>query len=271
MNKTFFDFGSTLTSLDLNLILATHSGIGVIAGFDRGIITGNKLTITSDSPININQPGNADLDNEAILKIYQTCVARDGNIFVSTDKDILVSPISGSKNRYNEVLLFAQHTPVTDPVVNPVNLVAYWNTGSTSFYTSVYEPYTKHIDSVDKIFDISIDNLEGLLRELSFYNPSNMTLLGIYGTYSNQDTKLEESFGLPILAGGFPTALPKTDRVINLLRSMVIQHNEYSRAITSLQSKVTQLELDVTNSVSRLDDAIRRIGAIEAKSDIQNQ
>lgn len=266
MNKTFFDFGSNLTSSDLNLVLASHRNVGVVTGFNRGVVTGNKLKIISDDYIQINQPGNSELDNEPIQRIYQACIARDGSTYLSTDQELHIAPIAGSKVKYEEVLLFAQHNPVFDPVVNPVNLVAYWNTSQSSFYSNIYEPYTKNLTEVDQVFDVSKEVLENLLKRLSFYNATNMVLLGIYGTYSNTVTHIEESFSLPILAGGFPSVLPKSDRVINLLRTLVIHKKEYEETVISLNKRVKQLEDVSETCVSQIQSLISRLGQLEAKT-----
>ncbi|MER8322217.1 hypothetical protein ABS243_18755, partial [Acinetobacter baumannii] len=53
----------------------------------------------------------------------------------SDEQTITIENIQGTQGSTEEVLLFAVHTTISEPVDNPVDFVAYWNESSESFYT----------------------------------------------------------------------------------------------------------------------------------------
>lgn len=69
------------------------------------------------------------------------CIARDGMIFISDAATIRISNIEGSKGSNEDVIVFAYHTPLEEPVQNPVQFRAFWNE-SNSFYSL----YKKSVD-----------------------------------------------------------------------------------------------------------------------------
>lgn len=58
------------------------------------------------------------------------CISRDGYVFISDEQTLTIENIQGTQGSTEEVLLFAVHTTISEPVDNPVDFVAYWNESS---------------------------------------------------------------------------------------------------------------------------------------------
>ncbi len=265
MIKTLFSYESDLTSLDLNLIVSTLLGVGVVNGFDNGVINGNKLILTSESINPVSQPA-TELSIEPLEKVSHACVSRNGSLYVNDGDTIEVSPIEGSKNKHNEVLLFANHHYTPYPVVNPINLIAYWNPLQISFYEEVYHKYTSGDTSLEQLTKLSLNSLNELLSKLSFYREDSMVLLGVYGTHVDQVTGEQVKINMPIYGNRFPTVISKQDTIIPILKKLMVHQTTYESTVANLLTKVNELTTSSTNLVNRVDDAIRRIGALEAST-----
>lgn len=264
MIRTLFGFENTLKSNDLNLLASLRGGVGVINGFSKGLIEGNRLEIglrNSTLRNNIYQPSWDNIE-DPIPFVTHSCIARDGSIYVSSDAYLKVEPILGSKHKLTEVLLFAVHQPVNDPVVNPVTLVAYWNPTTISL-AEIYKQYTNP-STVGDIYKLSTRSFDTILSGLSFYNKETMVLIGVYGKVLNTDTKVFEDFSLPI-SDNFPSVLPETDAINNLLETLIIHKTEYEKSVGDLYDKLTTLTLDFENINRRLDEVTRRLGLVESK------
>lgn len=263
MIKTLFNYESDLTSLDLNLIVSTLLGVGVVNGFDNGTINGNKLILTSDSINPVSQPA-TDISIEPLERVSHACVSRNGSLYVNDQNTLDVSPIEGSKSKYNEVLLFANHQYIPYSVVNPVNLIAYWNPLQISFYEELYKKYTTGDISLEQATRLSSNSLEELLSKLSFYNKDSMVFLGVYGTYVDNVTGEQIKVSTPIYGNKFPTAISKQDAIIPILNRLVVHQTTYEANVANLTNRVNDLMVSNQNLSNRLDDAVRRIGALEA-------
>lgn len=263
MIKTLFNYESDLTSLDLNLIVSTLLGVGVVNGFDNGTINGNKLILTSDSINPVSQPA-TDISIEPLERISHACVSRNGSLYVNDQDTLEVSPIGGSKSKHNEVLLFANHQYIPDSVVNPVNLTAYWNPLQISFYEELYKKYTTGDISLEHATRLSNNSLDELLSKLSFYNKNSMVFLGVYGTYVDKVTGEQIKVSTPIYGNKFPTVVSKQDAIIPILNKLLVHQTTYETNVIKLTNQVSGLGVSNENLSKRLDDAIRRIGVLEA-------
>lgn len=224
--KTLFGYGSQLNSRDLNLALASLIGVGPICGFNEASIDGNILKLLSTnlgSNSGIYKPVMWDRVRSRFInqlesgghsaQILHGCIARDGSLYLDDNQNISVS-ILNDKVTFNEVLLFAQHISVADPIENPVNLVAFFNTTSDSFYTKFYLPSIS--GDLSKLYNTDIDNTVSFsrLESLAFSSiPSgnvsleNSVLVGIYGTGINQNSSSIEKFSIVPYNSQFPTKL----------------------------------------------------------------
>lgn len=224
--KTLFEYGSQLNSRDLNLALASLIGVGPICGFNEVKIDGNLLKVLSTE---IGQSSgiyrhlfwdkvksrfvNQLEDGGNIAQIQHACIARDGYMYIDDTPDLQIH-IQNSKVVNNEVLLFAQHIAVSDPVDNPVNLVAYYNISTTSFYQNFYLPQLTgdltlfYSNSGNP--DISFKKLEDqafVSIPSSNVVKENSVLIGIYGTGFNGNTNTQENFSIVPYNGEFPTKI----------------------------------------------------------------
>lgn len=224
--RTLFEYGSRLNSRDLNLALASLVGVGPICGFNRVNIEGNTMNILSPElsdtsgiykhvlwdKVNsrfINQLE----DGGNTQRILHGCIARDGSLYLDGNSSIVVN-IQNYKGLLNEVLLFAQHTSVSDPIDNPVNLVAYYNTTTNSFYQDFYKPVmtgdlTLLYDNshTSKINFKKLENKAFSSIPQGNISINNSVLVGIYGTGVNQDTGLVEDFVIVPYHSQYPTSI----------------------------------------------------------------
>jgi hypothetical protein len=269
MIKTLFNYEAGLTSLDLNLVVSTLLGVGVVNGFDNGVIQGNKLVLTSNSVNPVSQPA-TDLSIEPLVKVSHACVSRNGSLYINDNDTLEVSPIGGSKNKYDEVLLFANHQYTAYPVVNPINLVAYWNPLNISFYEQLYKRYSTGNIKLEEVTHLSKLNIDELLGKLNFYNQSSMVFLGVYGTHVDSTTGDQIKVSVPIYGNKFPTVISPQDVIIPILNKLLVHQTTYETNVANLTNQVNQLRVSNENLVNRLDDAIRRIGAIEASASKTN-
>lgn len=264
MIRTLFNFESPLKSGDLNLLASLRGGVGVVNGFSNGLIEGDKLIISSTDSYdnNLYQPS-WDVSEDPVNLIKHSCIARDGSFYINSDSRITVEPILGSKNKFTEVLLFAVHQSVNDPVVNPVTLVAYWNPTTISL-SDIYKQYSNPSTIEDIYNKLSLSSFDTLLNSLSFYKKETMVLIGVYGKTLNTNTMVYEDFSLPI-SDTFPSVVPKNDPINNLLKTLIIHKAEYEKSVGELYDKLTTLSLDFENVNRRLDEITRRVGLIESK------
>ena len=258
--KSFFRYEGRISSHELALAISLTCGVGPLCGFGRGAISGNgiKLYPTSE-PGNDDDPTNHILDR--ITKRYLVKphdlgespdtkfagVTRDGTLFLADDPYIDIPSISGIKGNINEVLVFAIHTPITEPIENPVNFVAYWNEASIDFYT-LYK------QSIDAYYPEPLDkravgvmngnpnsrnlNYHSLLNQVEnscpFYKANKQTavLIGIYGTGTDAITKKKENFAIVPYEGQFPQPLDYN----------IAEKNNLFNSIINLEKKVGGLD-----------------------------
>ena len=275
--KTYFNYNQVIASKDICEAISMVHGAGPIVGFGSGTIdqTNGKLKVKAlpdeSDPIYLTMKGRLSQWN-----IYKGAnspeadqtnfagITRDGYVFGSDDEQIEVS-IQGSKGTYDEVILFAYHTPVTEPVENPVNFLAFWSESSDSFY----DLYKKSQDPYYpvKVSDRNI-NIEGndgtgstlnydylntkVLSACTYYatNSSSLVLMGIYGTGTNPVTgEAGDKFALVPYNGDFPAKMNYTlgihssikqsiSRIENILGVNTSTSQEGTTSITELLSQM---------------------------------
>lgn len=259
--KTLFEYGSQLNSRDLNLAIASLVGTGPLFGFNDGTINGTTLNIrtTYNSDIlgvykhvmwnlvksrfiNQSEPGGN------IKQLQHGCLARDGYMYLESDQDISVL-ILNNRVVNNEVLLFANHISVSEPIDNPVNLVAYFNTSSDSFYNNYYLPQLNgDLQSVYNTKSDSTVNFESLENQafnsipVGNISKENSVLIGIYGVGLNQNTGAQEKFSIVPYGGQFPVSIPYNILVHNYVNNLVNKITQLEGNLNSLITRVNQLE-----------------------------
>lgn len=257
MERTLFDFEAKLRSGDLNLLASIRGGVGAVNGFNKGSIEGTNLVLTSDHPNYLVQPSYGEGDDIPI--IYHSCIARDGSIYINSNEVIEVKPIKGTKAKLNEVFLFATHQPISEPVVNPIILEAYWNNTNVSLST-IYNKYAK-LSTVEELLTSTINTeLNTILSNLSYYNANSMVLVGIYGTAATAAGSDPVNFSLPVY-GSFPTVIPKSDAIFRLLNNLVNQQVKNSEDIASLKT----LQASIVELTAEINLLSGRVGILEAK------
>lgn len=285
--KTYFNYNQVIASKDICEAIAMVHGAGPIVGFGSGTIdqTNGKLKVKAlpdeSDPIYLMMKGRLSQWN-----IYKGAnspeadqtnfagITRDGYVFGSDDEQIEVS-IQGSKGTYDEVILFAYHTPVTEPVENPVNFLAFWSESSDSFY----DLYKKSQDPYYpvKIADRDI-NLEGndgtgstlsydnlitkVLSACTYYqsNSSSLVLMGIYGTGTNPVTgEAGEKFALVPYNGDFPAKMNYTFGIHSSMKQSIsriekilgVNTSTSQEGTTSITELLSQMKAEIMAEVSK--------------------
>ena len=261
--KTYFRFGDNIASKALVEAISSTVGVGPFAGFSSATISddNSKLTIKAGNSSDKSSANSLlkTVFSDRILSRYITkyeaaenpdvnfgCISRDGYIYCSPNTTMELA-IQGTKGSLNEVLVFAKHTKVTEPVDNPVEFEAYWNPSSISFYelykksTDPYyptvsgsrsinfndnDPLTKVVSSVDSRQLYSYEYLlSQVVSALSNYSSENMVLVGIYGTGTDVLSSTVENFAIVPYNSKWPTSIPY-NQAIHLTLKESISHIE---------------------------------------------
>lgn len=275
--KTYFKYGDTIASKAMVEAISSTIGVGPFAGFASGIISDNNRTLTIKA-------GNA-ADKSAVNNLIKTvisdrilsryitkyepdenadvnfgCISRDGYIYCSPNTTMELS-IQGIKGSLNEVLVFAKHTKVTEPVDNPVEFEAYWNESSVSFYElykkaidpyyqseaeinlEANDPLTKVVSSADQRQYYSYEYLVSLVANVvPSYSSDNMVLVGIYGT--NLDTTNRESFAIVPYNSTWPTSIPYNQAIHTTLKASIKRIEDILSGVTSSVNDFLNDELE---------------------------
>ena len=283
--KTYFNYNQVIASKDICEAISMVHGASPIIGFGSGTIdqrTG-KLKVKSlpDESDPIYSQINGRLKQWNIYKganspeADQTNFAgitRDGYVFGSDEEQFEVV-IQGSKGTYNEVLLFAYHTPVTEPVENPVTFLAFWSESSESFYElykkSLYPDYPVKVADRSSSFenhdgtDTNI-NYETLITKVTaactYYqnNSNSLVLIGIYGTGTNSVTgKSGEKFALVPYNGDFPAHMNYTPGIHSSVKQSIsriekilgVNSSQSEEGTTSIDELLNQMKAEIMAEV----------------------
>ena len=243
--KTYFDYEGIIKSKDAAEAIAAPIGIGPFCGFGSAVITNNAITISpngkSTSPAYLAM-------KDRIIARYMTkasdsgegpevnfgCIARDGMIFISDAATISIPNIEGSKGSNEDVIVFAYHTPLEEPVQNPVQFRAFWNE-SNSFY-SLYKksvdplyPSAKESRNLSKINVLEDTELtyESLANRAmasvaqGLVDKSSMVLVGIYGQGINSMDNTVEKYSIVPYGGRFPQPVEYNTAIHGIQQSNV--------------------------------------------------
>ena len=274
--KTYFDYGAPISSKNSAEAIAVTKGTGPILGFGSATINQPNNTIVINPLPNQADPmynimvgrrkqwyiTKSSTDSEAPQANF-VGIAKDGTIFSSDSASIQLS-INGSRGRFNEVLVFAYHTTVLEPIENPVTFIALWSEGEESFY----ELHKKSIDpyfplpenqrelsfiKVDGTSEISYDSLEEKVKSACTYyynNPESLVLMGIFGTGDNPVTGVtNEPFALVPYDGSFPNHMNYTPSI----------HNSLKESISRLESIVGKNTSPNRDGITTLDDLLNNL------------
>lgn len=229
--KTYFDYEGIIKSKDAAEAIAAPVGIGPFCGFGSATIVNNAITLLPNG-----EPTSPAYQaiKDRILSRYMTkaadsgegsdtnfgCIARDGTIYISDSANISIPNIEGSKGSNEDVIVFAYHTPLEEPVQNPVQFRAFWNE-SNSFY-SLYKksvdplyPTPKDSRNLSKTNVLEDNELsyESLVNRAmasvsqGLVDKSSMVLIGIYGQGTNSMDNTVEKYSIVPYAGKFPQSV----------------------------------------------------------------
>lgn len=243
--KTYFDYEGIIKSKDAAEAIAAPIGIGPFCGFGSAVITNNAITISPNGEPT--SPAYLAMKDRIIAR-YMTkasdsgegpevnfgCIARDGMIFISDAATISIPNIEGSKGSNEDVIVFVYHTPLEEPVQNPVQFRAFWNE-SNSFY-SLYKksvdplyPSAKESRNLSKINVLEDTELtyESLANRAmasvaqGLVDKSSMVLVGIYGQGINSMDNTVEKYSIVPYGGRFPQPVEYNTAIHGMQQSNV--------------------------------------------------
>ena len=163
--ETYFNYEQALTSKKLVEAISIPHGIGPFCGFNSWKLTADGKSIQLDSSA-VNSPSYRwSLEREALWRKYSHrvfrnglgiginfgCISRDGYIYVddATTKTIL---IEGTKGSNSDIIVVAIHTPMSEPIENPITFRAFWSQATESIYTTYYEDLKPNYPSSPRYF-----------------------------------------------------------------------------------------------------------------------
>lgn len=243
--KTYFDYEGIIKSKDAAEAIAAPIGIGPFCGFGSAVITNNAITISPNGEPT--SPAYLAMKDRIVTR-YMTkasdsgegpevnfgCIARDGMIFISDAATINIPNIEGSKGSNEDVIVFAYHTPLEEPVQNPVQFRAFWNE-SNSFYSlykkSVDPLYpsakdTRNLSKINVLEDTELTYESLANRAMAsvaqgLVDKSSMVLVGIYGQGINPMDNTVEKYSIVPYGGRFPQPVEYNTAIHGMQQSNV--------------------------------------------------
>lgn len=226
--KTYFDYEGIIKSKDAAEAIAAPVGIGPFCGFGSATIVNNAITLLPNG-----EPTSPAYQaiKDRILSRYMTkaadsgegpdtnfgCIARDGTIYISDSANISIPNIEGSKGSNEDVIVFAYHTPLEEPVQNPVQFRAFWNESNTfySLYKKSVDPLyptpkdSRNLSKTNVLEDNELSYESLVNRAMAsvsqgLVDKSSMVLIGIYGQGTNSMDNSVEKYSIVPYAGKFP-------------------------------------------------------------------
>lgn len=273
--KTYFKYEGIIKSKEAAEAIAAPSGLGPFCGFGSAIINGSRLTI---SPTGVAGSKYSEVIKDRILARYMTkvsedgelpdinfgCISRDGYVFISDEPTITIENIQGTQGSTEEVLLFAVHSPISEPVDNPVDFIAYWNESGESFYElfkksrDIYYPIAKENRKPNILDNDAYSNnsftlgylLDMVESACPYYanNKNTTVLIGIYGRGTDVMTKRNENFAIVPYQGKFPE-IPYTTAA----------HSMLTESIRNLEDINKGFPIDGQGIKEYIDDQIKKL------------
>lgn len=269
MMKNYFEYNSQISSIELAQAIASPIAPGPFAGFSYAEIieeSGKATILRVHSKPDLTMKGQCNylesIDNIVRRNISKLntgsgvsssyinfgCIARDGSIHTSAQEIIDVT-IQGEKGTLNEVLLFAEHIPVTEKIENPITFIAEWNNSDAD--NSLYKLYKSSVNpqlgsdilnqDPSKDSTLSYDHLNNKLKQVSTYasKESSLVFIGAYGTGVN-DLGDVEDFALVPYFGKFPVELSYNTYIHNILFNSI---SALQRATQTVKRTLGMVEL----------------------------
>lgn len=243
--KTYFDYEGIIKSKDAAEAIAAPIGIGPFCGFGSAVITNNAITISPNgeptSPAYLAMKDriiarymNKASDSGEGPEVNFGCIARDGMIFISDAATISIPNIEGSKGSNEDVIVFAYHTPLEEPVQNPVQFRAFWNESNSFFslYKKSVDPLYPSAKESRNLSKINVlENTELTYESLAnramasvaqgLVDKSSMVLIGIYGQGINSINNTVEKYSIVPYGGRFPQPVEYNTAIHGIQQSNV--------------------------------------------------
>lgn len=242
--KTYFDYEGIIKSKDAAEAIAAPIGIGPFCGFGSAVITNNAITISPNGEPT--SPAYLAMKDRIIAR-YMTkasdsgegpevnfgCIARDGMIFISDAATISIPNIEGSKGSNEDVIVFAYHTPLEEPVQNPVQFRAFWNESKPfySLYKKSVDPLYPSAKESRNLSKINVEDTELTYESLAnramasvaqgLVDKSSMVLVGIYGQGINSMDNTVEKYSIVPYGGRFPQPVEYNTAIHGIQQSNV--------------------------------------------------
>lgn len=242
--KTYFDYEGIIKSKDAAEAIAAPIGIGPFCGFGSAVITNNAITISPNGEPT--SPAYLAMKDRIIAR-YMTkasdsgegpevnfgCIARDGMIFISDAATISIPNIEGSKGSNEDVIVFAYHTPLEEPVQNPVQFRAFWNESNPfySLYKKSVDPLYPSAKESRNLSKINVEDTELTYESLAnramasvaqgLVDKSSMVLVGIYGQGINSMDNTVEKYSIVPYGGRFPQPVEYNTAIHGIQQSNV--------------------------------------------------
>lgn len=244
--ETYFNYEQALTSKKLVEAISIPHGIGPFCGFNSWELTADGKSIQLDSSA-VNSPSYRwSLEREALWRKYSHrvfrnglgiginfgCISRDGYIYVddATTKTIL---IEGTKGSNSDIIVVAIHTPMSEPIENPITFRAFWSQATESIYTTYYEDLNPTILQAQGTFS-NLYSLEKWVESSlgnNTWDSNTMCIIGIYGQGNNPNTKATESFAIVPYEGQLTYNISLTQGTMNYIEKTL-------KALTTLTEGV---------------------------------
>lgn len=243
--KTYFDYEGIIKSKDAAEAIAAPIGIGPFCGFGSAVITNNAITISPNGEPT--SPAYLAMKDRIIAR-YMTkasdsgegpevnfgCIARDGMIFISDAATISIPNIEGSKGSNEDVIVFAYHTPLEEPVQNPVQFRAFWNESNSlySLYKKSVDPLypsakeSRNLSKINVLEDTELTYESLANRAMAsvaqgLVDKSSMVLVGIYGQGINSMDNTVEKYSIVPYGGRFPQPVEYNTAIHGIQQSNV--------------------------------------------------
>ena len=281
--STYFNYEQNIGSKSLVEAISSPKGIGPFCGFGGHSLNleGNTITLTPE-------PGNSTSEdipfynqfryiirdrikarnlfkNEGSTNIVYNgttkfgCISRDGYIYTSSESYITLN-LEGTKGIYNEVIVVAVHSPITENVENPIEFRAFWSQSSESFY-DLYKrsldpnyPLAKDVREYDietqdpyqnaqLNFNYLEEKVSGALGQ-DLWDSNTMCIIGIYGVGNNAlNSNIVENFRIIPYESIFPMLVPN--------------NTAYKGLVDNILQKLLELTSEVPNGYTSIVDYIK--------------
>lgn len=274
--KTYFNYESLVSSRGAAEAIASPIGIGPFCGFGRAVRSGTSITIYPEGldGNTLKFPIKDQIRSRRIAKEDDNpettfgVIASDGTVYTDNAPSIVINTIQGNSGGVNnDIIVFAVHTPIKEPVDNPVSFVAYYNSSATSFYElykKALDPYyprssqgTSYFKNMNILEDENL-TYETLCKQVELacdgqVNWDTMVLVGIYGTGNNAETQTVEDYALVPYMGKFPMPLNYNTAFASVQRE---QSSILETMLANIPSNISLLEYlkDYIQSLLKSED-----------------